>query len=194
MRYPAMRVTFVAGALTGAVTMLTLAAHGQMSHMAPASAKPAAPPPIRTTMSELHAHGGVPPGWKFLMPPGDAVEGRKVFVAMECFACHEVKGESFPQSSTTPRGSGPELTGMGSHHPAEYFAESIANPNRVIVQGPGYTAPDGLSKMPSYADSMTLKQLVDVVAYLKSLGGGDMAEGHHGMEGSMKMGDSMKSK
>jgi hypothetical protein len=32
------------------------------------------------------------------------------------------------------------------------------------------------------------------VAYLKSLGGGDMAEGHHGMEGSMKMGDSMKSK
>lgn len=145
-------------------------------------------------MSELHARGGVPRGWKFLMPSGDAVEGRKAFVAMECFACHEVKGESFPQSSKTPRGSGPELTGMGSHHPAEYFAESIVNPNRVIVQGPGYTASDGLSKMPSYADSMTLKQLVDVVAFLKSLTGGDMAAGHHGMEGSIKIGDSMKSK
>jgi len=194
MRYPTMRVIFVAGVLTGAVTVLALTAHGQMSHVTPAGGKPAAPPPIRTTMSELHAHGGVPPGWKFLMPPGDAVEGRKVFVAMECFACHEVKGESFPQSSKMPRGIGPELTGMGTHHPAEYFAESIVNPNRVIVQGPGYDAPDGLSKMPSYADSMTLKQLVDVVAYLKSLSGGDMAEGHHGAAGSMKMGDSMKSK
>ena len=40
---------------------------------------------------------------------------------------------------------------MGSHHPAEYFAESILNPNRVIVQGAGYTGEDGLSKMPSYA-------------------------------------------
>jgi mono/diheme cytochrome c family protein len=133
------------------------------------------------------------------MPPGDAAEGRKVFVAMECFACHEVKGESFPQTSKTPRSSGPDLTGMGSHHPAEYFAESIVNPNRVIVQGAGYTAPDGFTKMPSYADSMTLKQLGDVVTYLKSLSGGDMAGGHHDMSGSMNMGDSkmggsMKSK
>jgi mono/diheme cytochrome c family protein len=179
------------GVVLGVLGLVSVAAHGQMSHM---TAGGAAPPPIRATMSELHAHGGVPPGWKFLMPPGDAMEGRKVFVALECFACHEVKGESFPQSSKTPRANGPELTGMGSHHPAEYFAESIVNPNRVIVQGPGYTAPDGLSKMPSYADSMTLKQLVDVVAYLKSLSGGGVVEGHHDMGGSMKMGDSMKSK
>jgi len=53
----------------------------------------------------------------------------------------------------------------------------------VIVQGPGYTGLDGLSKMPSYADSMTLKQLVDVVAYLKSLKGGEMGE----KAGAMKM-------
>ncbi len=151
------------------------------------------PPPIRTTMKELHAHGGVPPRWKFLIPPGDATEGRNVFVSMECYACHGVNGENFPQDSKTPRGSGPDLTGMGGHHPAEYFVESILNPNRVIVQGPGYTGPDGLSKMPSYAETMTLKQLVDVVAYLKSLGGG-MTSGHHGTSGSMKMDDSMKTK
>jgi hypothetical protein len=79
---------------------------------------------------------------------------------------------------------------MGAHHPAEYFAESIVNPNRVIVKGPEYTGSDGLSKMPSYADSMTLKQLVDVVAYLKSLKSGEMGD----KGGSMKMGDSMKMK
>jgi mono/diheme cytochrome c family protein len=184
------RLASTIGVLLGVVGFLAIAAHAQMSHTAKPDGQASPPPPIRATMNELHAHGGVPNGWKFLLPPGDVAEGRKVFASMECFACHEVKGERFPQNPKTPRGSGPALTGMGSHHPAEYFAESIVNPNRVIVQGAGYTGADGLSKMPSYADSMTLKQLVDVVAYLKSLKGGemgDMADGHHQMGGSMKM-------
>src|SRR2546422_3347053 len=37
--------------------------------------------------------------------------------------------------------------------PAEYFAESILSPNAVILDGPGYTGPDGKSIMPSYARS-----------------------------------------
>jgi mono/diheme cytochrome c family protein len=170
--------------------------HGQMrqARAGEASARPTPPAPIRATMSDLHAHGGVPRGWKFLMPPGDAAEGRTVFVSLECFACHEVRGESFPQTSKTPRGTGPDLTGMGGHHPAEYFAESIVNPNRVIVQGEGYTGADGLSKMPSYADTMTIKQLVDVVAYLKSLTTGEMTHDHGHMSRSMTSGDSMKMK
>jgi cytochrome c len=156
---------------------------GPTGHAAGRSAPPA---PIRATMSDLHTHGGVPPGWKFLLPPGSAAEGRRVFVAMECFACHQVQGESFPQPSKMRREKGPDLTGMGSHHPAEYFAESIVNPNRVIVEGAGYTGPDGLSIMPSYADTLTLKQLVDLVAYLTSLTSTDMMHGHGHMTGSMK--------
>ena len=186
-----LRVAAGLGVITGALALLSMGAEGQMSTMGPPTASPAAPPPIRTTMSDLHAHGGVPPGWRFLMPPGAPAEGRKLFVAMECFACHEIKGEDFPRQSKTPHSRGPELTGMGSHHPAEYFAESIVNPNRVIVQAPGYTGPDGRSTMPSYADTMTLGQLVDVVAYLKSLHGADTPGPHHDMGhengGSMKM-------
>jgi mono/diheme cytochrome c family protein len=161
---------------------------GQMRHMDMDTKQSGPPASIRLTMDQLHAQGGVPKGWRFLMPPGDVAEGRKAFVTMECFACHDVKGEDFPHDTKTPRGAGPELTGMGSHHPAEYFAESILNPNRVIVLGTGYTGPDGLSKMPSYADSMTLKQLADVVAYLKSL---TAAEAGHG---SMHMGEKVKMK
>ena len=146
-----------------------------------------APAPIRTTMEALHASGGVPKGWKFLVPPGDAAKGRAVFVTMECFACHEVKGETFPQSSKRGHEPGPELTGMGSHHPAEYFAESIINPNRVIVQGTGYTGTDGLSKMPSYGDTLTVQQLVDVVAYLQSLKGEMSGMQHHGDKKTMEM-------
>jgi cbb3-type cytochrome oxidase cytochrome c subunit len=74
---------------------------------------------------------------EFLVPPGDPVEGRDAFVTMECFACHTVKGEDFPKTSKRRQEAGPDLTGMGSHHPPEYFAESIMNPNRVIVQGAG---------------------------------------------------------
>ncbi len=144
----------------------------------------AQPPPIRTTMEELHKHGGVPPGWMFLVPPGDSAEGRKVFVAMQCFACHEIKGEHFPQAPEKPGDVGPELTGMGAHHPAEYFAEKLLNPNRVILEGPGYTGPDGLTKMPDYADSMTLRQLIDLVAYLKGLVAGSATKAYVVNEGS----------
>jgi hypothetical protein len=67
------------------------------------------------------------------------------------------------------------------------------NPNRVIVLGPGHTGADGLSKTPSYADTMTLEQLTDVVAYLKSLTRGEMEHGGQ-MGGSVKMGGPMKMK
>jgi len=144
--------------------------------------------PIHTTMKDLHARGGVPRGWKFLMPPGDAAAGRQVFASMKCFECHEIKGEAFPSGERKP---GPELTGMGAHHPVEYFAESIRNPNRVIVEGTGYTGPDGMSKMPEYADTMTLRQFVDVVAYLRSLTSGGTDHGGHDHTGH-QTGDSMK--
>jgi len=164
-------------AAIGLVVTASAWGQGHMQHMG--GGQPPAttvPPPIRTTMEALHAQGGVPEGWKFLVPPGDPAKGREVFVTLECFACHEVKGEDFPRTSKRSHEPGPALTGMGSHHPAEYFAESIVNPNRVIVQGAGYTGPDGLSRMPDYGDVMTVRQLVDAVAYLTSLKGGMMHE------------------
>ena len=129
--------------------------------------------PLHITMKELHKLGGLPPGWKFTMPAGDAQVGRQVFIKMECFSCHVVQGEMFPDNQTGVK-SGPNLTGMGSHHPAEYFAESILEPNAIIIIGPGFTGPDGLSIMPSYRDILTLQQWVDLVAYLKSLTGNEM--------------------
>lgn len=36
----------------------------------------------------------------------------------------------------------PELSGMAAHHPPEFFAESIINPNAVIDRGEGFTDPD----------------------------------------------------
>jgi copper resistance protein D len=123
------------------------------------------PGPFRVTMEELHESGGVPPGWVFVPPAGDAAHGREVFIRLGCYACHRIKGEELPPSSAL----GPELTGVGQHHPAGYLLESILNPNAVIVQGRGYTRPDGASAMPDFRGQLSVSDLVDLVAYLKSL-------------------------
>lgn len=153
------------------------AGHGTPTPTAPAAATSRPPAPV--SMEDLHRNGGVPRGWKFSVPAGDPKAGREVFGKLECSKCHEVKPD-FPRA---PRGSGdvgPELSGMGGFHPAEYFAESIVDPNAVIVAGPGFVGADGRSVMPDYRDSMTLTELVDLVAYLKSLDAGGHGQHQHG--------------
>ena len=121
----------------------------------------------RVTMEALHASGGVPKDWIFAPPDGDPRKGRVVFERLECFTCHAVAGEKFPR----PSRPGPALTDVGRHHPAGYLFESVINPNAVIVEAPGYTGPNGRSIMPDHRDSLSARELIDLVAYLKSLGG-----------------------
>jgi hypothetical protein len=160
------RWRFVLGVLLALAVGPSVEADEQPGHTHPPGTPPHDHPaaPVRITMEELHRHGGVPPGWRFTVPPGDPKEGRDVFVKLECFTCHAVKGVRFPTAPKAAEDVGPELTAMGSHHPPEYFAESILNPNAVIVTGPGYTGSDGLSRMPDYSDALTVRQLIDLVA------------------------------
>lgn len=162
--------------------------HGHMQMGEPAATGTAVVP-YRTTMEELHQSGGVPRGWKFNLPAGDAARGRQAFRELECYQCHTIQGEGFPAAGGDAKHAGPELTGMGGHHPAEYLAESILAPNRVIVQGPGYTGPDGLSIMPSYTESLSVTQLIDLVAYLKSRTAGHDEEAQHGATREQLTGD-----
>jgi mono/diheme cytochrome c family protein len=124
-----------------------------------------------------HEHGehehGMPKDWRFSLARGDVAAGRELFVELECFKCHEVKGESFPGVAPEQKGIGPELAQMAGSHSVEFFAESIANPNAVIdraAKTDGHVGADGRSLMPSYADILTVKQLSDVATYLDSLG------------------------
>jgi mono/diheme cytochrome c family protein len=121
-----------------------------------------------------------PTGWLFAVPVGDPHAGRQVFADFECFKCHEVRGEQFPAPKAEQGDVGSVLSGMGAMHPAEYFAEVIIDPNasaawritRHKAEHKGYLGADGKSKMPSYNETMTVQQLIDVVAYLKSLTAG----------------------
>ena len=175
MRVPAALAVAVGGLGVAVAAM----AQGHHDH----GAARQAPPPSRTiTMEELHRSGGVPRGWKFTLPSGgDAAKGQKLFAELECFKCHARQGAAAPPSGAD-RNVGPDLSSMGGHHPAEYFAESIIAPNHVIVEGPGWVGPDGRSIMPSYADSLSVTQLLDLVAFIKSQDGGeDRADHGHGI-------------
>ena len=161
-------------ALSIAVTVMAQghAGHAPAQRPAGQSAAPndtSKPRPI--SMDELHRFGGVPRGWKFTLPPGgDPARGRQLFAELECYKCHTVQGAGFPPLGSDGK-TGPELTRMGAHHPAEYFAESILAPNNVLLSGPGWIGPDGRSTMPSFADSLTVTQLLDLVAFIKSQDG-----------------------
>src|SRR5262249_7972884 len=159
--------------LLGAILALAFAVSGsaQPPSVAPESMKPES----STGGDRKH---GTPVGWRFTWPKGDAARGRDVFVKLECQSCHEVRGERFP-APTEPDKVGPELSAMGPLHEPEYFAEAIINPSAVIERGKGYEAPDGSSKMPSYNDSVTVQEVIDLVAYLRSLTPPPGATGGH---------------
>ena len=166
-------VLLVIAALLGA----SWSAGRAQQHTAPGHAAPPAP-----ARGQTHGDHGTPPDWKFTWPKGDPIRGREVFLKLQCYSCHEVRGESFPAPSEREK-VGPELSVMGPLHEAEYFAESIINPSAVIERGKGYAAPDGSSKMPSYNDSVTVQEVVDLVAYLRSLKaavGASPPQGGHG--------------
>ena len=94
---------------------------------------------------------GTPKDWKFTLGKGDAAEGRKLFVEIECYKCHEIKGERFPNVAADEKGIGPELSQMAGLHPIEFFVESIANPDAVIdadAKEMGHVDADGKSKCP----------------------------------------------
>src|SRR5437867_6479429 len=173
----------VGRALLGLVTLTVATSTARAQHQGHGGMSPAtvttqgAAAPRKVTMEELHRQGGVPRGWKFALPAGDPAKGRQLFADLECYRCHAIQGEGFPPGGGDAKNVGPELTGMGGMHPAEYFAESILSPNAVILDGPGYSGPDGMSIMPSYADSLSVNQLVDLVAFLKGLTGGGHEHG-----------------
>ncbi len=114
----------------------------------------------------------VPSGWSFALPPGDAAAGEKVFTDMKCWSCHRVSGREFGKLDDNPGLIGPNLTAEHGKLPREYLAESIVNYDRWKAHGRysiHFRTPDGTSRMGNYAEAMTLRQMIDVVEFMKSL-------------------------
>jgi Cu/Ag efflux protein CusF len=113
--------------------------------------------------SAAHHH---PSNWRFTMPKGDTAKGRAVFEKYECYDCHRINGESFPEPTTYS--DAPELSQMGPLHPLEYFTESVINPDAVVP--PSLRDRNGKSPMSkAHIERMTLREVIDLSSYLAGL-------------------------
>lgn len=118
------------------------------------------------------------------LPEGDAEAGRQVFTGLQCHKCHRVQGEDFPAPVADP----PVSVVLGrplERKSREYLAESIispshryARPEPVMVdlefgidqQREYQNIKEGtLSRMGDFSETMTVRQWLDLVAYLESL-------------------------
>jgi hypothetical protein len=83
-----------------------------------------------------------------------------------------VAGRRFGDPSQNPGSIGPDLTALHARLPREYLAESIVNFNRYIAHGQyrtSYMAIDGTSRMGDYNDLLTVRELIDLVEFLKAI-------------------------
>jgi mono/diheme cytochrome c family protein len=104
------------------------------------------------------------------LPDGDAERGRQVFLDQKCHTCHRVEGVDLPAPSASPPvpvvlgGPVPHVKTDGD------LVTSILNPSHSL---PGAYRPEEVkageaSRMPDYGDTLSARQLVDVIAFLQS--------------------------
>ena len=105
----------------------------------------------------------------FRLPDGDAMNGRDVFVYMQCHQCHTMAGEEFPG---IPMADPPYVALGGPVSKVMTYSElvtSIINPSHELAKG--YAAEtvseNGESNMYVYNDYMTVQELTDLVMFLQ---------------------------
>jgi hypothetical protein len=101
---------------------------------------------------------------------GDLERGRAAFVELECTRCHSVHKADLPEYS----GERPVHVVLGGLVEGlmtdGYLVSGIINPSHRFGRGLG-EAPvsvEGESRMPDFNRSMTVRQLIDIVAFLQS--------------------------
>lgn len=118
------------------------------------------------------------------LPGGDADRGRQVFMDLQCHTCHRVLGETLPDPVADP--AVPVVLGNPADRKTRaYLAESIIAPSHqfarprpdVIYSEPPIVRQreyedirEGeLSRMGDFGEVMTVRHLIDLVAYLESM-------------------------
>jgi mono/diheme cytochrome c family protein len=99
---------------------------------------------------------------------GNPSAGRKAFQDLLCISCHRVKGESGFQKPI----AGYDAPSLGYHEKdrtASEVATSIILPSHNIAEEIKKRIKSDVSPMTDYSDAITIRQLTDLVAYLRSI-------------------------
>lgn len=106
----------------------------------------------------------------FRLPRGDAAQGRVAFTELRCHTCHQVAGVDLPAPTAEP--AVPVKLGgvVAAFRGDGELVTAIINPSHRLVAGheKSLVRSGSLSRMGDFTEAMTVRQLVDVVAFLQS--------------------------
>jgi hypothetical protein len=112
-------------------------------------------------------------GLTLVVPQGDAAAGERAFVELSCTSCHRVVGHDdlpVPVSANLGPVLGPV---QAAHAQVEggSVASSIISPSHVVTRQGGEEREGKLSPMGDFSEAMTVRQLIDLLAFIRSLDG-----------------------
>jgi len=105
-------------------------------------------------------------------PSGDVAAGRQAFLDLKCTTCHRVPSEpAFPAAvSANP---GPEINSRLANRDFSYLATAIMSPSHALSPDTSVDVraqmEGALSPMGDFSRVMTVRQLVDLHAYLRAI-------------------------
>lgn len=105
----------------------------------------------------------------FRLPEGDPANGKAAFIALKCIKCHTVDGVELPkpdEPGETTLALGGSVMNVRTYGD---LLTSIAHPNDSLSRALPVQQRDKMTKspMPQINDVMTVKQLVDLVAFIQ---------------------------
>lgn len=112
------------------------------------------------------------PGWQFKLPEGAAQAGEAVFIQLGCPSCHLVAGRSYAGQDLSREPVAPTLGSAQAALTREYLAERLISYDRFLPGGhykATYSRSDGSSRMGNFNDVITVRQLIDLVEFIKSI-------------------------
>jgi mono/diheme cytochrome c family protein len=108
-----------------------------------------------------------------VLPKGDARAGRQVFQDLKCHVCHRVAGES-RLPAPTAEARGPDLDATLRQRDASEMAEAIIAPSHSVSVRTSAAVKERLARemrspMGDFSRALTVRQLADLLTYLRSL-------------------------
>jgi sulfur-oxidizing protein SoxX len=102
----------------------------------------------------------------FRLPDGNIEKGREAFVSLQCHSCHTVSGDNFPAPERFHIPLGGETTRIRTYGE---LVTSLINPSHVISARYREELRNAKeSPMTDFNETMTVAQMIDLVAFLQS--------------------------
>lgn len=106
----------------------------------------------------------------FFLQKGDPAAGQKAFKDLKCNTCHWVQN-NVELAPPVVEKAGPMLGAQQADYAPGWIANSIVSPSHTIARNfDGEYEKGELSRMGDFTEAMTVRQMMDLVAYIKSLG------------------------